>query len=152
MKTLPHSGVRQEEIIHLPAMPPFPRQAATQAAAPKQVPAAQTLSSERVTCKLPPLQATASASSAAGRAKALGTEAHSHQELLPPLPCISGDRDKAVRGKALSLGQTSQEQRTQNTTSPHSSASKFEEEPAPCPTQPHRLFHSTVGHSTVPRV
>ncbi|XP_040400277.1 sialidase-like isoform X2 [Cygnus olor] len=104
MKTLPHSGVRQEERIHLPAMPPFPRQAATQAAAPKQARAAQTSSSERVTCKLPRLQATASASSAAGRAKALGTEAHSHQELLPPLPCISGERDKAVRAGSRERG------------------------------------------------
>ncbi|XP_066847172.1 sialidase-like [Anser cygnoides] len=103
-KTLPHSGVRQEERIRLPAVPPFPRQAATQAAAAKQVPAAQTSSSERVTCKLPPLQATASAYSVGGRAKALGTEAHSHQELLPPLPCISGDRDKAVRAESRERG------------------------------------------------
>ncbi|XP_066847088.1 uncharacterized protein [Anser cygnoides] len=103
-KTLPHSGVRQEERIRLPAVPPFPRQAATQAAAAKQVPAAQTSSSERVTCKLPPLQATASSSSVGGRAKALGTEAHSHQELLPPLPCISGDRDKAVRAESRERG------------------------------------------------
>ncbi|XP_066846033.1 microtubule-associated protein futsch-like [Anser cygnoides] len=103
-KTLPHSGVRQEERIRLPAVPPFPRQAATQAAAAKQVPAAQTSSSERVTCKLPPLQATASSSSVGGRAKALGTEAYSHQELLPPLPCISGDRDKAVRAESRERG------------------------------------------------
>ena len=41
IKTLPHRGVRQAERIQLPALPPLPRQAATQAAAPKQVPAAQ---------------------------------------------------------------------------------------------------------------
>lgn len=100
MKTLPHRGVRQAERMQLPAVPPLPRQAATL----KQVPAAQASSSERATCKLPPLQAAASASSRGGRAKASGTEARSQQELLPPLPCISGDRDRAVRAERQERG------------------------------------------------
>ena len=104
IKTLPHRGVRQAERIQLPALPPLPRQAATQAAAPKQVPAAQASSPERATCKLPPLQAAASASSGGGRAKSLGTEARSQQELLPPLPCISGNRDRAVRAERRERG------------------------------------------------
>eukprot|EP00075_Anas_platyrhynchos_P014017 XP_027303270.1 uncharacterized protein LOC113840726 [Anas platyrhynchos] len=99
IKTLPHCGVRQAERIQLPALPPLPRQAATQAAAPKQVPKAETSSSEKATCKLPPLQAAASATSARGRAKALGTEALSHRELLPPLPCVSAERDRAERAE-----------------------------------------------------
>ena len=99
MKTLPHRGVRQAERIQLPAVPPFPRLTVTQAAAPKQVPAAQTSSSDRATCKLPPLQAAASASSGGGRAKSLGKEPRSQQELLPPLPCVSGERDRAVRAE-----------------------------------------------------
>ncbi|XP_027303281.3 uncharacterized protein [Anas platyrhynchos] len=104
IKTLPHRGVRQAERIQLPALPPLPRQAATQTAAPKQVPAAEASSSERATCKLPPLQAAASASSGGGRAKSLGTEARSQQELLPPLPCISGNRDRAVRAERRERG------------------------------------------------
>eukprot|EP00075_Anas_platyrhynchos_P014628 XP_027303881.1 uncharacterized protein LOC113841420 [Anas platyrhynchos] len=104
IKTLPHRGVRQAERIQLPALPPLPRQAATQAAAPKQVPKAETSSSEKATCKLPPLQAAASASSGGGRAKSLGTEARSQQELLPPLPCISGNRDRAVRAERRERG------------------------------------------------
>ncbi|XP_071888914.1 uncharacterized protein [Anas platyrhynchos] len=104
IKTLPHRGVRQAERIQLPALPPLPRQAATQAAAPKQVPAAQASSPERATCKLPPLQAATSASSGGGRAKSLGTEARSQQELLPPLPCISGNRDRAVRAERRERG------------------------------------------------
>eukprot|EP00075_Anas_platyrhynchos_P014626 XP_027303879.1 uncharacterized protein LOC113841417 [Anas platyrhynchos] len=95
IKTLPHCGVRQAERIQLPALPPLPRQAATL----KQVPKAETSLSEKATCKLPPLQAAASATSARGRAKALGTEALSHRELLPPLPCVSAERDRAERAE-----------------------------------------------------
>ena len=102
--TLPHVGVQQKVRMHLRAVPPFPRLGATQAAAPKQALAAEPSSSERATCKLPPLQAAASASSAGGRAKASGTKAHSHRELLPPLPCISGERDKAVRAESWARG------------------------------------------------
>nr|XP_038033187.1 uncharacterized protein LOC119716484 [Anas platyrhynchos] len=94
-KKLPHRGLRGAERIQLPAVPAFPRLAATL----KQVPKAETSSSEKATCKLPPLQAAASATSARGRAKALGTEALSHRELLPPLPCVSAERERAVRAE-----------------------------------------------------
>ncbi|XP_071889439.1 uncharacterized protein [Anas platyrhynchos] len=88
-------GCGGAERIQLPAVPAFPRLAATL----KQVPKAETSSSEKATCKLPPLQAAASATSARGRAKALGTEALSHRELLPPLPCVSAERERAVRAE-----------------------------------------------------